>query len=90
MVEVVINQNKTKLSLSQFKELLFREDKTPLLKNNISSNRNKDFMSVYNKESLKIVEKIYEKDINIYKQLRSGDYKCQKLVEKNSHILKKV
>ena len=36
MVEVVINQNKTKLSLSQFKELLFREDKTPLLKNNIS------------------------------------------------------
>ena len=36
MVEVGINQNKTKLSLSQFKELLFREDKTPLLKNNIS------------------------------------------------------
>ena len=36
MVEVVINQNRIKLNLNQFKELLFREDKTPLLKNNIS------------------------------------------------------
>ena len=29
MVEVVINQSRIKLSLSQFKELLFRDEKTP-------------------------------------------------------------
>ena len=35
-MEVVINQKKISLNLKQFKELLFREEKTPVIKNNIS------------------------------------------------------
>ena len=42
MVEVVINQKKISLNLKQFKELLFREEKTPVIKNNISELTNND------------------------------------------------
>ena len=35
-MEVVINQKRVSQKLSEFRELLFREDKTPLIKNNIS------------------------------------------------------
>ena len=36
MVEVVINQSTIKLNLNEFKQLLFREEKRPIIKNNIS------------------------------------------------------
>ena len=36
MVEVVINQNTIRLNLNEFKQLLFREEKRPIIKNNIS------------------------------------------------------
>ena len=36
MVEVVINQKAVKLNLNEFKQLLFREEKQPIIKNNIS------------------------------------------------------
>ena len=42
MVEVVINQKRISLKLSEFRELLFREDKTPVIKNNISELINSD------------------------------------------------
>ena len=41
-MEVVINQKRVSLKLSEFRELLFREDKTPLIKNNISELINND------------------------------------------------
>ena len=42
MVEVVINQKRISLKLSEFRELLFREDITPVIKNNISELINSD------------------------------------------------
>ena len=36
MVEVVINQSTIRLNLNEFKQLLFREEKRPIIKNNIS------------------------------------------------------
>lgn len=45
---------------------------TPLLKTNTSGNNNYIFNKVYNKETIKIVENIYKRDINIYEQIRTG------------------
>ena len=36
MVEVVINQKRIRLSLNEFKQLLFREEKQPIIKTSIS------------------------------------------------------
>ena len=36
MVEVVINQNTIRLNLNEFTQLLLREEKRPIIKNNIS------------------------------------------------------
>ena len=36
MVEVVINQKRIKLNLNEFKQLLFREEKQPIIKTSIS------------------------------------------------------
>ena len=42
MVEVVINQKRISLNLKQFKDLLFREEKKPVIRNNISDIINND------------------------------------------------
>ena len=42
MVEVVINQKRIKLNLNEFKQLLFREEKKPVIRNNISDIINND------------------------------------------------
>jgi len=42
MVEVVINQKRIKLNLNEFKQLLFREEKKPVVRNNISDIINND------------------------------------------------
>ncbi len=44
---------------------------TPLLKINNSNNKKYNFNQIYNKDTIKIVEKIYEKDINIYEQIQT-------------------
>lgn len=44
-------------------------NKTKLLKLNNSKEKQFDFMSMYTEETKKMVEKIYEKDINIYQQV---------------------
>ena len=48
MVEVVINQSTIKLNLNEFKQLLFREEKRPIIKNNISDIiNNKEYKRKY-------------------------------------------
>ena len=42
MVEVLLGEKKIKLNLNQFKELLFKEEKKPIIKNNISTIINND------------------------------------------------
>ena len=51
MVEVVINQSTIKLNLNEFKQLLFREEKRPIIKNNISDIiNNKEYKRKYGME----------------------------------------
>ena len=48
MVEVVINQKRIRLSLNEFKQLLFREEKQPIIKTSISEIiNNKDYRMKY-------------------------------------------
>ena len=44
---------------------------TPLLKTNTTGPYKYNFNKVYNKDTIKIVEKIYEKDINIYEEIQT-------------------
>ena len=51
MVEVVINQSTIKLNLNEFKQLLFREEKRPIIRNNISDIiNNKEYKRKYGME----------------------------------------
>ena len=53
MVEVVINQNTIRLNLNEFKQLLFREEKQPIIKNNISDIiNNKEYKRKYGMEMI--------------------------------------
>ena len=53
MVEVVINQKAVKLNLNEFKQLLFREEKQPIIKNNISAIiNNKEYKRKYGMEMI--------------------------------------
>ena len=53
MVEVVINQKAVKLNLNEFKQLLFREEKQPIIKNNISDIiNNKEYKRKYGMEMI--------------------------------------
>ena len=48
MVEVVINQKRIRLSLNEYKQLLFREEKQPIIKTSISEIiNNKDYRMKY-------------------------------------------
>ena len=48
MVEVVINQKRIRLNLNEFKQLLFREEKQPIIKTSISEIiNNKDYRMKY-------------------------------------------
>ena len=51
IVEVVINQSTIKLNLNEFKQLLFREEKRPIIRNNISDIiNNKEYKRKYGME----------------------------------------
>ena len=51
MVEVVINQSTIRLNLNEFKQLLFREEKRPIIRNNISDIiNNKEYKRKYGME----------------------------------------
>ena len=53
MVEVVINQSTIKLNLNEFKQLLFREEKRPIIRNNISDIiNNKEYKRKYGMEMI--------------------------------------
>ena len=53
MVEVVINQKRIKLNLNEFKQLLFREEKQPIIKTSISEIiNNKEYKRKYGIEMI--------------------------------------
>ena len=53
MVEVVINRKRIKLNLNEFKQLLFREEKQPIIKTSISNIiNNEDYKERYGVEMI--------------------------------------
>ena len=76
MVEVVINQKRIKLNLNEFKQLLFREEKQPIIKTSISDIINNN---EYKRKYILIKDHGYPNDEEMIDM--ADDYRKRKALE---------